>query len=343
MEQGSVRAGGKPRGQAGTMRGPIAAAALALLVCSAIAHAAERQAYPTRPIRLIISSVPGSAPDTVGRLLGAGLTEIWGQQIVVDNRAGATGLIAAETVARAAPDGYTLWLNTMTQLIATLQAKRHMLATDFEPVSLVASTPFVIVVSGALPVKTLAEWIAYAKARPGLLNYGSAGQWGSSHLCIESINTIAGLNVIHVPYKGSTQVLGDMAAGRIQIYCPAAPALPGIMQAGRVRPIAMTYQKPTPLAPDLPAVSDTLPGFELLGWYGMQVPPGTPKDLIARINADIVKVLKTPELKEKLYAVGAEAVGSSPAALAKFLQSETTRWDRVLRAGGTIPGKKVDG
>ena len=317
--------------------------AIACLVCSFVTQAAERQAYPVRPIRLIISSVPGSAPDTVGRLLGASLTEIWGQQIVVDNRAGATGLIAAETVARAAPDGYTLWLNTMTQLISTLQARRHMLAKDFEPVSLVASTPFVIVVSNALPVKTLAEWIAYAKTRPGQLNYGSAGQWGSSHLCIESINTIAGLSVVHVPYKGSTQVLSDMAAGRIQIYCPAAPSLPAIMQAGRVRPIAMTYRKPTPLAPDLPAVSDTLPGFELLGWYGMQVPLGTPKELIARINADIVKVLKTPELMEKLFAVGAEAVGSSPDMLAKFLQSETTRWDKVLREGGTIPGKKADG
>ena len=325
------------------MKRSIAALLASVLAGSAVALAAERQAYPTRPIRLIISSVPGSAPDTVGRLLGAALTEIWGQQIVVDNRAGATGLIAAETVARAAPDGYTLWLNTMTQLIATLQAKRHMLATDFEPVSLVASTPFVIVVSGALPVKTLAEWIAYAKARPGQLNYGSAGQWGSSHLCIESINTIAGINVVHVPYKGSTQVLADMAAGRVQIYCPAAPALPGIMQAGRVRPIAMTYQKPTPLAPDLPAVADTLPGFELLGWYGMQVPLKTPKELIARINADIVKALMTPELKEKLFVVGAEAVGSSPNRLARFLQSETARWDKVLRAGGTIPGKKAEG
>jgi tripartite-type tricarboxylate transporter receptor subunit TctC len=325
------------------MKRSIAALLASVLAGSAIAQAAERQAYPTRPIRLIISSVPGSAPDTVGRLLGAALTEIWGQQIVVDNRAGATGLIAAETVARAAPDGYTLWLNTMTQLIATLQAKRHMLATDFEPVSLVASTPFVIVVSGALPVKTLAEWIAYAKARPGQLNYGSAGQWGSSHLCIESINTIAGINVVHVPYKGSTQVLADMAAGRVQIYCPAAPALPGIMQADRVRPIAMTYQKPTPLAPDLPAVADTLPGFELLGWYGMQVPLKTPKELIARINADIVKALMTPELKEKLFVVGAEAVGSSPNRLARFLQSETARWDKVLRAGGTIPGKKAEG
>ena len=321
----------------------IAVAAGALLASTLVAQAADRQAYPTRPIRLIISSVPGSAPDTVGRLLGAALTEIWGQQIVVDNRAGATGLIAAETVARAAPDGYTLWLNTMTQLISTLQAKRYMLAKEFEPVSLVASTPFVIVVASSLPVKTLAEWIAYAKARPGQLNYGSAGQWGSSHLCIESINTIAGLSVVHVPYKGSTQVLSDMAAGRIQIYCPAAPSLPAVTQAGRVRAIAMTYQKPTSLAPDLPAVSDTLPGFELLGWYGMQVPLNTPKALVARINADVVKALKTPELAEKLFTVGAEAVGSSPERLAQFLKSETDRWDKVLREGGTIPGKKAEG
>ena len=314
-----------------------------LLACSAVAPAAENGVYPARPVRLIISNLPGSAPDTVGRLVGAALTELWGQQVVIDNRAGATGLIAAETLARAVPDGYTLWLNTMTQLISTLQAQRLMLAKDFEPVSLVASTPFVIVVSGAVPVKTLSEWIAYAKTRPGQLSYGSAGMWGSSHLCMESINTLSGLDVLHVPYKGSPAVLSDMAAGRIQIYCSAAPSLPSFAQLGKIRPIAMTYQKPSPLAPGLPPVAETIPGFELLGWYGLQVPLRTPKALVARINADLVKVLKTPPLAEKLHAVGANAVGSSSQELAEFLRSETARWDKVLKSGGTIPAKKIEG
>jgi tripartite-type tricarboxylate transporter receptor subunit TctC len=301
------------------------------------ATAAQRDAFPGRPVRLIVSNTPGSAPDVIARLLGAKLTESWNQQVVVDNRPGATGLIAAETVAKAAPDGYTFWLNTMTQLISTLQAQRHLLAKDFAAVSLVASTPFVIVVSGSVPVKSLTEWITYAKARPGQLVYGSAGQWGSSHLCLESLNAIAGIQMTHVPYKGSTLVLNDLVAGRIHAYCPAAPSLPAFAQGGKVRALAVTYQKPTPLAPGVPPVADTIPGFELLGWYGLQAPLATPKQLIARINADVVKALKTQELQERLFAVGAEAVGSTPADFATFLQKETARWEKVLREGGTIP------
>ena len=306
---------------------------IAVLLFALPTHAAQQpDNYPTRPVRLIVSNTPGSAPDVVARLVSAKLTEIWGHQIVIDNRPGATGLIAAETLARAAPDGYTLWLNTMTQLISTLQARRHMLAKDFAPVSLVASTPFVIVIGNAIPAKTLPEWIAYAKARPGKLSYGSAGQWGSSHLCMESLNAAAGITMVHVPYKGSNIVLADMAGGRIEAYCPAAPSLP--MFAGKVRALAVTYTKPTPLAPGLPPVSDTIPGFELLGWYGLQVPLATPKYLVARINADLVKALKSQDLQDKLFAVGAEAVGSSPAQFAEFLMKETARWDKVLRETG---------
>jgi tripartite-type tricarboxylate transporter receptor subunit TctC len=281
---------------------------------------------------MIVSNAPGSAPDVIARLVAAKLGEIWGHQIVIDNRAGATGLIAADLTAHAAPDGYTLWMNTMTQLIATLQAQKHMLAKDFAPVSLVGSTPFVIVVNPAMPVKSMAEFIAYAKARPGQLSYGSAGQWGSSHMCMEAISAMSGISMVHVPYKSSPQALTDIVAGRIHTYCPAAPGLPTF--AGKVRPIAMTYLKPSPLAPGLPPVADTLPGFELLGWYGMQVPLKTPKSLIAKINADLVTALKDSELRDRLFKVGAEAVGSSPEAFADFLRKETERWDKVLKQAG---------
>ncbi|MDB5925562.1 MAG: extra-cytoplasmic solute receptor protein [Betaproteobacteria bacterium] len=322
-----------------------------MLAFSAMADAVQEttstgsgHAFPSRPVRMIVSNTPGSAPDVVGRLVGAKLTEAWGQQIVIDNRPGATGLIAAETLARAAPDGYTLWLNTMTQLISTLQYQRHMLAKEFAPVSLVASTPFVIVVPASLPVKSLAEWIAYAKARPGQLIYGSGGQWGSSHLCMEALTSMAGINLVHVPYKGSTIVLSDIVAGRIHAYCPAAPSLPAFAQTGKVRTLGVTYQKPTPLAPGVPPVADTLPGFELLGWYGLQAPLHTPSHIVSRINLDLVKALKSPELQERLFAVGAEAVGSTPAEFGTFLQKETERWAKVLRQGGTIPaaGTKPD-
>ena len=314
-----------------------------LIALSSALNAAEQQAFPTRPVRLIVANTPGGAPDVVARLVAIKLTELWGQSIVVDNRPGATGLIAAEALARAAPDGYTLWLNTMTQLIATLQAQRYMLATEFAPVSLVASTPFVIVVGAQLPVNTLAEWIAYAKARPEETVYGSGGTWGSSHLCMESINKITGIRATHVPYKGAPQVLNDIAGGRVHAYCPAAPSLPAFVQSGKIKALAVTYLKPTPLAPGLPPVADTIPGFQLLGWYGMQLPLKTPPELISRINADLVKVLRMPELQERLFAVGAEAVGSTPAEFQIFLNSETARWDRLLRESGGIIVQKPAG
>jgi tripartite-type tricarboxylate transporter receptor subunit TctC len=287
-----------------------------------------------------VSNTPGSPSDVIGRLVGAKLSEAWRHQIVIDNRPGATGLIAAETTARAAPDGYTLWMNTMTQLISTLQAQRYMLAKDFAPVSLVASTPFLIIVGPAMPVKSLAELIAYAKARPGQLTYASSGQWGSSHLCMESFNALAGLKLLHVPYKGSSLAMNDIVAGHVHVYCPGAPGVPAFAQTGKVRTLGVTYQKPTPLAPGVPPVADTLPGFELLGWYGIVAPLQTPRPLIARVNAEIVKALKTPELQEQLNKVGAEAVGSSPAEFATFLQKETKRWDKVLRDGATLPAPR---
>jgi len=312
-----------------------------LAFCAGASAAQKQEAFPTRPVRMIVANTPGAAPDVVARLVAAKLTEVWGQQIVVDNRPGATGLIAAETLARAAPDGHTLWLNTMTQLIATLQAQRHMLAKDFESISLVASTPFVIVVNQSLPIKSIADFVAYAKARPGQLIYGSGGQWGSSHLCMEALSAMTGISMVHVPYKSTTQSLTDIVAGRIHTYCPAAPSLP--MFVGKVRTLGITYQKPTPLVPGVPPVSDTVAGFELLGWYGMQAPLKTPKALVARINADVVTALRDPELQERLFKVGAEAVGSSPEAFAVFLRKETGRWDKVLKeTGGTRLPQRTD-
>jgi tripartite-type tricarboxylate transporter receptor subunit TctC len=232
-------------------------------------------------------------------------------------------------------------MDTMTQLIATLQARRYLLAKDFASVSLVASTPFVIVVNASLPVKSIAEWIAYAKARPGQLTYGSAGQWGSPHLCMEAFNKLAGIEVLHVPYKGSTLVLNDMVGGRIHAFCTAPPSLPAFIQGGKVRPLGVTYLKPTRLAPGVPPVAETLPGFELLGWYGIQVPLRTPRSLIAKINADVVKALRTPELQERLVALGAEAVGSTPEEFDTLHRKESARSEKFLResAGTQLPTK----
>jgi tripartite-type tricarboxylate transporter receptor subunit TctC len=323
--------------------GKAALIAISLVASATYAHAQQRapdaaQAFPSRPVRLIVANSAGSAPDIVGRLVGGKIADSWGQPVVIDNRPGATGLIAADVLANAPADGYTLFLATMTQLISTLQAQRHFLATDFAAVGRVATTPFVIVVDAALPVKTLAEWIAYAKARPGQLLYGSDGQWGSTHLCMESLNAMAGIRVQHVPYKGTGVVMQDIAGGRIQAYCPAAPSLPAIVQTGKVRALAVTYRKATRLAPGVPPVADTLPGFELLGWYGVLVPKRTPEAIVAKVHAELVKALGDSHIQEQLVKMGAEAGVSSPAEFSAFLKKETQRWDKLLREGGTIKG-----
>jgi tripartite-type tricarboxylate transporter receptor subunit TctC len=314
----------------------------ALLIGSIDAMAAQRAPgpqFPTRPVRMIVANGPGSAPDVIARLLGAKLTDLWGQPVVIDNRTGATGLIAIETLVKSAPDGHTMFLSTMTQLISTLMYQRLQLATETEGVTLVGTTPFALVVNASLPVKSVAEWIAYAKARQGQLLYGSGGQWGSSHLCIESFNAMTGLKMTHVPYKSTATTLADLISGQIHIYCPAAPSLPAFTAGGRIRVLGVTYKQPTKLVPGVPPVSDTVPGFELLGWYGMNLPPKTPKDIVARINADVVKALKDTELQEKMIAVGAEAAGTSPADFLKFLQGQTEHWRKLLKESGAIQPK----
>jgi tripartite-type tricarboxylate transporter receptor subunit TctC len=310
-----------------------------LLAFASVVQAAQRDAaaaFPNRPVRLIVANTAGGASDVVARLVAVRLSEIWGQQVVVDNRPGATGLIAAETTARAAPDGYTLWLNSMTQLIATLQAQRYPVAKDFAPITLVGSTPFVIVVGPAVPAKNLAEYIAYAKARPGQLTYGSSGQWGSSHLCSLLLDEMTGMKHLHVPYKGSTLVVQDLMAGTIHSYCSGAPTIPQFTGTGKIRTLAQTYMRPTPLAPGVPPVSDTVPGFEMLGWYGVVAPLAMQKALVSRINADFVRVLKMQDLRDQLFKVGAEAVGSTPEEFGALLKRDHDRWEKLLRSRGAI-------
>jgi tripartite-type tricarboxylate transporter receptor subunit TctC len=308
-----------------------------LLALSSVASTA--QPYPTRPVRMIVANGPGSAPDVIARLLGAKLSESWNQPVIVDNRPGATGLIAVELLAKSAPDGYTMFLSTMTQLIAMLTYQRYMLDSQLAAVTLVGTTPFAIAVSASSPAKSIAEWIAYAKARPGQLLFGSGGNWGSSHLCMESLNAMTGIKMTHVPYANTSLAFNDLIGGNIHTYCPAVPGLVSYIQSGRLRALGVTYQKPTKLLPGVPPVSDTVPGFELLGWYGMNVPLKTPPNVINQINAELVKALKNPELQERMFVVGAEAVGSTPAEFTAFLKKNTEHWTKVLNDSGARLGK----
>jgi tripartite-type tricarboxylate transporter receptor subunit TctC len=303
------------------------------------APASDGATYPDRPVRLILASGPGSAPDVIGRLLGNKLTEAWGQSIVVDNRPGATGLIAVQLLANAAPDGYTLGIFTMTNLIAMLMYQKYMLATELAAVTLVGTTPFAFVVNASTPVRNIAELIAYAKARPGQLRYGSTGMWGSLHMCMEKFNGIHGIEMTHVPYKSAVPVMTDLIAGEIHVFCPAVPMLGPYLKSGRIRALGVTYTEPTKLLPDVPPVSDTVSGFSLYGWYGVHVPLKTPPAIVRKINAELVKALKDPKLAELMLVAGAEAVGSTPEEYKTFLQKDTDHWTTLLKQSGATLGK----
>ena len=286
---------------------------------------------------MVIAATVGAGPDIVARAMGIKLTEAWGEQIVVDNRAGASGLIGAETVAKAAPDGHTLWLSTLTQVISTTLHQRLSIAKEFAPVGLVATTPYILAANAALPVKSMAELIEYAKARPGQLLYGSGGEGSTGHLCMEILAKAAGVAFTHVPYKSSPVALTDMMAGQIHLSCVAAPAVPPFVKSGKVRALAVTSATRTQLAPGLPTVAETVPGYDLTGWYGMLAPRGTPPEIIARINAAMVAAVKSRDLEERLLAVGAEPVGSTPAEFGAFLRKETGRWGKALKDAGVKP------
>ena len=326
---------------AGVARGRGVLPALLLpahLALFAVATAAPgAQSFPAKPIRMMVATAIGSGPDVVARLIGSHLSEAWGQQVVVDARPGASGLIGAELVAKAAPDGYTLWMATTAQLISTTMYQRFLMATEFAPVSMVASTPYVIASSAALPVTSVAELIAYAKAKPGQVLYGSGGQGSTSHLCMESFQAVTGVKLTHVPYKATVLVLNDMVGGQMHLTCASAPVMPPFAQGGRVRSLGVTTLTRTALAPDLQPIADTVPGFQLIGWFGVVAPLATPKEIIAKLNAGIAQALKSAEVQKRLFAVGAEAAASTPAEFGVFLRNETARWGKILRESNIRP------
>ena len=295
------------------------------------------QQFPSRPIRMVVSGVAGSGSDVVGRVIAPRLTEVMGQQVIVDNRSGASGLIAAELIARANPDGHTVWIVTMTQLISTTLYDRHHLSRDYVPVGMMGGTPFVIVVNSGLNVKTMAEFIALAKSKPGQMMYGSSGTGTSGHLCMELLQSMSGVKFVHVPYKGSTNALTDVIAGQMPSTCFAAPTMSLITGNQKVRVLATTTRTATALAPGLPTVAEAVPGYELNSWYGMLAPPGTPRAPINRINQDITRVVTEPATRERLLAVGMEATPSPPEAFGEFLKRETARWSKVLKEAGIKP------
>ena len=313
----------------------VAVASIAIfLTCSAYAADAP---YPTKPVRFIIPFAPGGGNDIVGRMLGAKLGEAWGQQVVIDNRPGAGGNIAAETTARAAPDGYTIFQFNIANTMAPSLYKKlgYDPERDFAPVTQIGSTPFILTVHPSVPAKTIAELIAYAKAQPNKLNYSSSGNGGSTHLVTELFKTMAGVNLTHIPYNGAGPALTELIGGQVQLmFLVPATALPN-MRNGRLRALGVSSAKRSSLAPELPTVAEAgLPGFEGGAWYGVVVAAKTPPAIVRKIQADIVKALQLADIRERMTAQGVEVVGSSAEQFARFIKAEISKWAHVVALSG---------
>ena len=303
---------------------------------------AQAPAYPTKPVRIVVPFPAGGATDILARAVAQKLTETWGQAFVVDNRPGAGGNIGSDLVAKAAPDGYTLEMGTVgTHAInASLYAKMpYDHVKDFAPIILVAGVPNVLVVNPAVPVNSVQELIAYAKANPGKLNFASSGSGTSIHLSGELFKVMAGVQMTHIPYKGSAPALADLLGGQVQLmFDNLPPSLPQI-KGGKLRALGVTSAARAPALPDTPTIAESgLPGFEASSWFGLLAPAGTPPAIIAKLNTEIAKWLASPEAREKLVAIGANIAGGTPEDFARHIQAETVKWAKVVKESGA----KVD-
>jgi tripartite-type tricarboxylate transporter receptor subunit TctC len=292
-------------------------------------------AFPDKPIRLVVGSAAGSGPDIISRVMADRLYGVWGQRIVVDPRPGVAGLLSADIVTRSATDGYTWMMMTSQLFVATVVYSNHKvdLARDFASISLIGTVPYVLVVNPAV-AKTTAELIESAKKAPGMLRYGSAGAGGGEHLTSFLFGHMASVNFLHVPYKGIPQALADVVAREVHFATPVlAVALP-LVQSGRLRALGVTTRKRVALLPDVPAVADTLPGYENFGWYALVVPNGTPQEVLAKVNAEVVKAVKEPQFAEQLKSLGIDLVGNSRAEFDAFRRNETKRVGDIVKASG---------
>lgn len=306
----------------------------ALLLGSA---AAEAQTYPNKSLRLIVPFAPGGGADLLARLVGVKVAESLGQQVVIDNRAGASGNIAAEVAAKSAPDGYTLLqANVAHAISASLYRKlNYELAKDFVPVTQLASMPFMLAVNPSVPANSVKELIALAKSQPGQLNYGSSGNGGPSHLATELFKSMAGVEIRHIPYKGGAPAATDLISGQIQMLFNTLPVILPHVRTGRMKGLAIASSRRIPAAPDLPTVAEAgLPEFEASTWYGVMVPVGTPSPIVNKLHRAFVAALNAPDVRERLTNENFELVGSTPMEFAMYVRAEIPKWAKVVKASG---------
>lgn len=308
-----------------------------LLSLGVIQAQAQAPAYPSKPVKVIVALAAGSGADFVARIVTSKLAEGFGQQFVVENRGGAGGNIGVEAAARSAPDGYTLLTIAAGQAInAALYPKlNYNLEKDFEPIGLMASAPLILVVHPSLPVKSVKELIVFAKARPGKLYYASSGNGSSPHLAAEMFKAQAGVNIVHVPYRGSPQAVTDLIAGEVSLVFLAPSSVLSHVRSGRLRALAVCSAQRSVTAPGLPTMAEAgVPGFEAGTWTALLAPAGTPPDIVIRLNRELTTIVRAPDVRERLAAQGFDAVSSTPAEIAAYLRSEIAKWAKVVKATG---------
>ena len=310
-------------------------AALALLGAATAAYG--QQAYPSKPIRMIAPSSPGGPVDLIARAIGQGLAEAIGQQVVIENRAGAAGLIGSELVAKAPPDGYTVLFGFSGPLaiVPNLNdATPYNPLTDFAPVSMVAAADYIMLSHPSVPAKTVKELVVLAKGRPGQMHFGSGGNGTGIHMAGELFKHLAGVQIVHVPYKGAAPALVALMAGEVDMMFNALPPTFPHINAGKVRALAVGGAKRSTLLPKVPTIRESGYEFEMTGWYGVLAPKGTPQAVVDKLHADLIRALRTPEMKERFRRLEVDAIGTTPDEFLKHMRSENARWAKVIQAAG---------
>ena len=307
------------------------ARALALAAFAIASQAVLAQSFPAKPVRIIVPFPPGGGADALTRIMQPSLTKMWAQPIIIENKAGASGHIGADFVAAADADGYTLLMSST----ASLTEKN---VASFAPVTLVSASPYVVVVNPKVPARSVKELVEYGKKNPGKLAFGSSGTGAASHLAAELFKSLAGVDMLHVPYKGTGQAVTDLLAGQIDLmFAPAQSVMPHV-QAGKLRALAVTSAKRYSIIPDLPTVAEAgVPGYEAVGWFGLLAPAKTPAPIVEKLSADANKALGEPEVKQQMMILGAEPSGDTPAQFARFIHDDQAKWSRLMRERGIVP------
>ena len=310
---------------------------LAAAIATAFAAPAVAQSYPQRSIRFVVPFAAGGSTDIIARTLAQKLNEAWGQPVVVDNRAGGSTVIGTEIVAKSPPDGYTFLVTPAPFTIVPSLAEKlpyHPL-NDFEPVTLINTTPLVLVVNPAVPARNVKELIALAKAQPGKLNFGSSGSGGSNHLAGELFNVMAGVKMTHIPYKGNAPALTDLVGGHVDLVFNGLTSAIALIRGGKLRALAVTSLKRSAALPEVPTVDESaLKGFQAVAWNGLSGPAKTPRDVVQKMNGEVARILKSPDLLERLRAEGSDPVGNTPEQYAAFIREEIAKWRKVIAFAG---------